>query len=233
MNMNTLLHTVLRTLARAAACAVPALNALARVIRRVLNYIVNCPVTPVAALILFLLFRPYIERDGETWLYGVSLILAVLGLVAAYRCYRRKWVRRISAGVMALVMFCTVAGIWYDSAPAPVKKAAAVSASTNRTSVGTRDTGDPFTEWTSRPQECVYCSGSGSCHICDGDGYIDCGACMNGSCPVCRGRGDDCSFCFGVGDCPDCGGKGRIRCTWCSGMGDCGHCHGTGENQGF
>lgn len=206
------------------------INVLIDTLKRILNRVVNSPVTPVVSLVLFLSLEEYIQRDGETWLRCVEVFLSLLGMIAVIRCYRHKWVRRISLGLLALVMLFNINEIRLDCEPSPARTVN-VSSAMSRSSAGTQNAGGFLDDLGFGSQTCVYCSGTGYCHICHGDGYQDCGSCMNGSCPVCLGTGDhgSCSFCYGTGFCRTCNGNGKTMCNWCFGTGTCDHCHGTGE----
>ena len=202
---------------------------LLQILCRIVNRVTLSPITPAVSLVLFVLTRDIIRRDGDYWLMGVNLIMGLLGLIAVIRCYRQIWVRRISIGVMALVMVLAVSGMIEAVSPGPSGARTAAAESPRKTSAKRND--DLFDDNPEGSGTCVYCSGTGTCHICGGFGKEDCGSCMNGSCPVCRGGmdSDSCSFCYGTGFCPTCDGHGSITCKWCSGTGECDHCNGTGE----
>ena len=88
---------------------------------------------------------------------------------------------------------------------------------------------------------CIFCSGTGNCHVCYGLGYSSCNGltCINGRCMSCKGSGlydhgtyvSRCIVCGGGGICNICNGTRKVTCSLCNGNGKCSNCNGTGKKS--
>ena len=216
----------------------------------ILKNILNHSATPYACIVLAAVVQFFTEWDWDTnWIHLVELVLAAVAMYTAVRTVAKVNVRRVISALSAVFML--ISGISLcdgENWKQPTGSASAVAEARLRqlmaqdsSNGGNGSSGhdgdherDSFDDLWMSEKTCVYCSGTGNCHLCGGRGYDQCSSCWStGKCTSCNGTGNDtgygdCIVCYGRGVCRTCDGKGKNTCTWCSGTGRCDHCHGKG-----
>ena len=222
------------------------------------NRILHHPATSFLCLILAVIMEELNHgNDGLYWLFFPELIFGIVGLTTGIMNYRNKWVKRVSTCLMAVVLLSS--GIGISRGDKKAAQTAAANAAGKRTATQPVSTSTPYSgsvsfgdgiytgyslygyggytggstnTSTDDTKFCNFCSGTGNCHLCYGQGSHPC-SCLNGKCTSCNGTGTyfsrSCLVCGGDGICDTCRGAGRTRCTWCNASGKCSECHGKGR----
>ena len=213
-----------------------------------MDRVLYTPAFSFLCLILAVIIEETTLKTDAKWLSALELALGILGLISALNALSGKWMRRAVAGLLAFVILSSGINLFHKSEPAAAK--AGSTSAAESTSQGTRGStnynrrytgsyyggyigGSSATSSSSDSSKfCNFCSGTGNCHLCYGQGTQRCG-CMDGKCRSCNGSGiyfsRTCLVCSGDGYCNTCNGMGRTRCTWCGATGKCSHCNGRGS----
>ena len=213
-----------------------------------MNRVLCTPAFSFLCLILAAIIEEITLKTDAKWLSALELVLGILGLISALYTLNGKWVRRVVAGLLAFVILSSGVNLFHKSEPAAVRAGStSVAESTNQgsrssTSYKSRYSNSYYGGYiggssgtgtgSDSSKFCNFCSGTGNCHLCYGQGTQPC-SCVGGKCSSCNGSGiyfkRTCLVCSGDGYCNTCNGLGRTRCTWCSATGKCSHCNGRGS----
>ena len=207
--------------------------------------IIKNPITPLVCFILGGVVNEYIIMPTDmNWLYIIELALGIIGLISAFTSLNNKWARYIAIILMSIMAIDSSSGLYRFIIPIEENSTKETTKyqqrqNTHHNSHTKYDTVQirNFEEDeinVNKSRTCLYCSGTGKCHVCHGLGSNNCHGpvCMGGVCMDCRGtgiyNGHSCIVCSGRGMCQICHGRGKVNCTWCTGTGKCDNCKGSG-----